>query len=59
MPATTPSIGEMLLKKEGWLRKEDASVVEVASSNRGGLGFQERTRHCLVGWNKEGARHTE
>ena len=45
MPATTPSIGEMLLKKEGWLRKEDASVVEVASSNRGGLGFQERTRH--------------
>ena len=49
----------MLLKKEGWLRKEDASVVEVASSNRGGLGFQERTRHCLVGWNKEGARHTE
>ena len=46
MPATTPSIGEMLLKKEGWLRKEEhAGVVEVASSNRGGLGFQERTRH--------------
>ena len=40
----TPSIGEMLLKKEGWLRKqEDANVVEVSSSNRGGLGFQEKS----------------
>lgn len=34
----------MLLKKEGWLRKqEDANVVEVSSSNRGGLGFQEKS----------------
>lgn len=38
-----PSIGQMLLAKDGWLQKhkeENVSVVGQTSSNHGGLGYQ-------------------
>lgn len=41
--AEAPSIGQMLLAKDGWLKKhkeESVSVVGQTSSNHGGLGYQ-------------------
>ena len=41
--APAPSIGQMLLAKDGWLQKhkeENVSVVGQTSSNHGGLGYQ-------------------
>ena len=46
-----PSIGQMLLAKDGWLQKhkdENISLVGQASSNRGGLGYSSAAKSMII-----------